>query len=66
MIPTIIPEGSGYTDIEQCCFCWMVTRRWTDVAGRKPSEQVACCVSCAKEREPSEVPTKDEWWDRSK
>lgn len=48
---------------EACCFCRKPTRYWTALADRKPGQQVACCQSCAAAHKPSEVPTKDAWWD---
>ena len=63
MIQTAIPQGhTAPKDDEPCCFCSKMTLRWTDIATRKPSEQVACCAMCSEEREPSEVPTKAEWF----
>lgn len=66
MIPTIIPEEAKPKDGEPCCFCSKMTLRWTAIATRKPSEQVACCAMCSEDREPSEVPTKAEWFYRQK
>lgn len=44
--------------VERCCFCREHTKHWY-----KPND-VACCVHCAKQAEPEDVPTKKQWFRR--
>lgn len=46
---------------ENCCFCWKGTPYWTEIAGRIPGDQVACCQDCAKEYMIKDVPSKKYW-----
>lgn len=64
MIPT---KKSPYGELatpEHCCFCRSLTRWWTALKDRTPGQQVACCKTCAVVKIPTQVPTKDEWWDK--
>lgn len=61
MIP-VRREPEMRPPFEPCCFCLLGTTHWTALPDRKPGEQVACCRRCAAEREPADVPTRDEWF----
>jgi hypothetical protein len=52
----VMPQWLGRTP-EHCCFCAAPTNLWYE-----PND-VAVCAPCGEVRDPSEVPTKDEWWD---
>jgi hypothetical protein len=59
MIP-LVPDPEDLpafirTMAEGCCFCGRPTRMWFQ------PKDVAVCVSCAKVRNPEEVPTKEQW-----
>jgi hypothetical protein len=66
VIPTVRPDPSAKADWEPCCFCGLMTLRWTAVARWKPSEQVACCADCGDTHNTIDVPTKEEWFARHK
>ena len=55
------PDARGL--YECCCFCWQPTPWWTEIAGRRPGEQVACCQGCAKTHRVKDVPSKRYWCD---
>lgn len=50
--------------VERCCFCRATATHWTVLPDRKPGGQVGICEPCAETRDPADVPTKDEWFDR--
>ena len=52
----VVPAWLGRTP-EHCCFCAAPTNLWYE------PKEVAVCAGCGETRDPSEVPTKDEWWD---
>lgn len=62
---TVIPEpevpGPPY---EHCVFCRKPTKFWADLPDRTPSEQVACCKTCAASHESAEVLSKDAWFEK--
>ena len=51
---------------ERCCFCRAPTPWWYFPPGmhrrKKNCNEVACCLACAGEHEPADMPTKDEWF----
>lgn len=57
------PDGHLFLYQERCCFCRVRTPYWTALKDRKPGEQVACCLVCAKIHSPSSVPSKRKWCD---
>lgn len=63
MIPTEREPVAMGRPYEHCCFCRAHTPFWTTLPHRKPGEQVAVCLSCAKTHAPAEVPTKQAWCD---
>ena len=54
-------ESCPSSSYENCCFCFEATPCWTNVSGRKPGEQVACCEDCAEEYRVKDVPSKEYW-----
>lgn len=64
MIPTVKePESLSFWGSENCCFCHQITPFWTNLPGRTPGQQVACCKDCAGIFPADVVPTKTEWCD---
>ena len=61
-------ECAAWGGFEPCAVggpsCRGLTAHWTALADRAPGAQVACCEACAEACEPSDVPSKDEWFDR--
>ena len=53
-----------WQELENCCFCRKPTPYWTALKDRTPGEQVACCETCAAGKMPTQVPTKQEWFDK--
>lgn len=63
---SILPEPEPQPPFENCCFCRAPTKFWTELEDRTGGAQVACCRSCAEQHEPSEVPTKLDWFKKEK
>ena len=61
MAIVVTPEPDPTPNVmEVCVFCRTPTRYWYT-----PSD-VACCQNCAKEANPEDVPTKEQWCRRER
>ncbi len=65
MIPVSTEPEILEPSYEQCVFCRKPTKFWTDLPDRTPGEQVACCKTCATSHGPSEVLSKDAWFEKA-
>ena len=65
MIPVALADGP-FTGLENCAICRNITRHWTLLPDRTPGEQVACCKSCSRTKEPADVPTRKAWLDANR
>lgn len=67
MIPVDRPEDA---DLEPCAVrgssCRGLTTLWTALPDRQPKDQVACCSTCSVTCEPEDVPSKAEWFKRTR
>jgi hypothetical protein len=57
---------TGFGELERCCFCGRSTPFWYFPPGmrrrKRNCNEVACCPGCAAAHEPSEMPSKEEWF----